>query len=392
GQDMEAEPLDWDSLLRCLPVAEIPELLGRNVPWFAEWLAHPTYDEYWKSLSVARRYDQIKVPALNLGGWYDVFIKGTIGSFVGVREQGATQSAREGQRLMVGPWFHTSSTKTKLGEVEFGPQAGLDSRELELRWFDYWLKGEQNGIQSEAPIRLFMMGENRWRDFDSWPPAGTKVQDYYFHSSRGANSLAGDGRLDTRPPSGKERVDTYRYDPDNPVPTLGGNNCCRETIVTEGPYDQRPVERRDDVLVYTGEPLAGPLTVVGPVEVRLWAASSAVNTDFTAKLVDVHPDGRAINISSGILRAPFRDGYEAWHELEPGKPYELTIGLTPTATVFLTGHRIRVEVSSSDFPRFDRNLNTPGAATAEKTEVKAADQQVFHDSGRQSRILLPVLE
>lgn len=391
GQDMDAEPLDWDSLFRSLPVGEIPSLMGRNVPWYADWLAHPLYDDYWKELRVAARYEQIKAPAFNLGGWYDVFLEGTLENFSGMRRRGGSESGRTGQRLMVGPWFHTSSSRTELGQIEFGPQAAVDARALQLRWFDYWLKGIPNGVDRDAPVRLFMMGENRYRDFDSWPPQGIQVQEYYFHSRQGANSLAGDGTLDKAAPREKERSDSYTYNPANPVPTLGGNDCCRETIVTQGPYDQRPIERRDDVLNYTSKPLAEPLTVVGPLSVKLWAASSVSNTDFTAKLVDVYPDGRAINISSGILRAPFRSGFETWSELTPGQPYELTIELRPTANVFLPGHCIRVEISSSNFPRYDRNLNTAGANIAEKKDFKVAEQKVFHDRQRPSRILLPVL-
>ena len=392
GQDMDAQPLDWDGLFRSLPVGDIPSLIGRDVPWYADWLQHPLFDDYWKKLRVAARYGQIKAPAFNLGGWYDVFVEGTLENFTGMRFRGGSQEARTGQRLLIGPWFHTSSARTELGQIEFGAQAAVDGRALQLRWFDYWLKGISNGVQSDPPVRLFIMGENRYRDFDSWPPKGIQQQEYYFHSRRGANSLSGDGTLDTSAPRGDERADSYTYDPSNPVPTLGGNDCCRETIVTQGPYDQRPVERRDDVLLYTSAPVDKPLTVVGPLAVKLWASSSASNTDFTAKLVDVYPDGRAINISSGILRAPLRNGFETWEELTPGKPYELTIKLRPTANIFLPGHRIRVEISSSNFPRYDRNLNTPGANIAEKTDYKAAGQQVFHDRQRPSRILLPVLK
>ncbi|HUU28479.1 MAG TPA: CocE/NonD family hydrolase [archaeon] len=392
GQEMSAQPLDWDQLFRTLPLGDIPHLLGRSVPWFTDWLSHPTEDDYWKKLSVSRRYEQIKVPAFNLGGWYDIFIKGTVRNFAGVRERGGSEKARRGSRLVVGPWFHTSPSNTKMGQVEFGPQAALDERALQLRWFDYWLKDEQNGVDQEAPVKLFLMGVNRWQDFYAWPPEGVQAKEYYFHSRQGANSLYGDGALDTVKPVKKERVDTYRYDPADPVPTSGGNACCRELIVPQGPYDQRPVERRSDVLVYTSEPVEEPLAVVGPLEVKLWAASSAVNTDFTAKLVDVDPAGKAINISSGILRAPFKDGFERWNELIPGKPYELTITLRPTANVFLAGHRIRVEISSSDFPRFDRNLNTTGASSLDKTGMSVADQQVFHDPARPSHIILPVLK
>jgi uncharacterized protein len=392
GQDMGVEPLDWGSLFRTLPLSAIPGKMGRRAPWFGDWLAHPLYDDYWKALSVARRYEQIRVPAFNFGGWYDVFLKGTLQNFNGMRERGATPEARSGARLLIGPWFHTSAARTKLGQVDFGAEAAVDERTLMLRWFDRWLKGEDNGLDREAPVKLFVMGENHWREFDSWPPAGVKTREYFFHSRRGANTVTGDGLLDTRAPVKSERADTYRYDPADPVPTLGGNDCCRETIVTQGPYDQRPVESRYDVLVFTSQPLERPLTVIGPVTVKLWAASSASNTDFSAKLVDVDPTGRAIDITSGILRAPLRNGFEKWEELTPGQPYELSIELRPTANVFLPGHRLRVDVTSSDFPRFDRNLNTPGAEFGSKTEIRTADQQVFHDPARPSRILLPVLE
>ena len=392
GQDMGAEPLDWSGLFRCLPVKDISPMMGRHTPWYADWLAHPLYDDYWKNLSVARRYEQIKAPSFNLGGWYDVFLEGTVENFSGMRERGGSEAARRGQRLLVGPWFHTSSARTLLGQIEFGPEAAVDEDALQLRWFDYWLKGIDNGVAEEKPVKLFMMGENHYREFSAWPPEGVRTREYFLHAAKGANSLAGDGRLDLMPPAKNERVDSYSYDPANPVPTLGGNDCCRETIVTQGPYDQRPVERRDDVLVYTGEALQEPLTVAGPLSVELWAASSAVNTDFTAKLVDVYPDARAINLSEGILRAPLRNGFERWEELTPGEPVKLTINLRPTANVFLPGHRVRLEISSSNFPRYDRNLNTPGAGIADKTEMKIADQQVFHDPKRPSKILLPVLE
>ncbi len=298
----------------------------------------------------------------------------------------------QGARLLVGPSSHSSASPTRTGQIEFGTAAAVDHQDLALRWFDHWLKGQDNGLEREAPVRLFMMGENRYRDFQSWPPEGATAAEFFLHSRRGANSLLGDGRLDRTAPSAGERVEAYTYDPENPVPTLGGNDCCREAITPQGPFDQRPVERRDDVLVFTGEPLAAPLTVAGPVTVKLWIASSAVNTDFTATLVDLYPDGRAINISSGILRAPLRNGWERWEELEPGKPYELTIELTPTANVFLPGHRLRLDISSSNFPRFDRNLNTPGAGLAGKAESRPASQQVFHDRAHPSRLVLPVLD
>jgi len=392
GQDMATEPVDWNELFKSLPVGQIPALLGRSVPWFADWLAHPTRDDYWKSISIADYYEKIKAPAYNVGGWYDIFLEGTLENFSGLRERGGSQQARQGSRLLVGPWFHTSSARTQLGQLEFGPGAAIDEQELQLGWFDYWLKGKDDELADQPPVKLFIMGENRYREFDSWPPKQAVEKPLYFHSRKGANSLAGDGTLDWTAPSGGERTEGFSYDPRNPVPTIGGNDCCRETIVTQGPYDQRPVERRDDVLVFSSRVLAERLTAVGPVTVKLWASSSAVNTDWTAKLVDVYPDGRAINITGGILRAPLRNGFDRWEELEPGKVYEFTIQLRPTANLFLPGHQVRVEISSSNFPRYDRNLNTTGADIAEKTEIASASQQVYHDRQRPSQIILSVLE
>ncbi len=390
GQNMEAEPINWKELFNVLPLSDIPAMLGRETPWYGQWLSHPRYDEYWKELSIARKYEQIKAPAFNVGGWYDIFLEGTLENFSGMRSRGGSQQAREGSRLVIGPWFHGSSG-TEVGQLDFGPASIIDTRQLQIDWFDYWLKGKENGLLDRPPVRLFVMGENKWRDFQSWPPEGAEPTEYFLHSDKGANSSFGDGTLSTTPPAGKEKVDLFTYDPANPVPTLGGNDCCRENIVPEGPYDQRPLEYRDDILIFTGAELADPLTVIGPVEVKLWAASSAVNTDFTAMLVDVYPDGRAINITSGIIRAPMREGLDTWNELAPGKQYEFTITLRPSAVTFLPGHRIRLAISSSNFPRFARNLNTTGADIADKTEIVVARQQVFHSKGMASRIILPVL-
>ncbi|MCE5271996.1 CocE/NonD family hydrolase [bacterium] len=391
GQDMTAQPIDWDALFRTLPLSDIPKALGRNVPWYGEWLAHPTYDDYWKKLSIAATYDKIRVPAFNMGGWYDVFLQGTLQNFNGLRAKGATEAARSGSRLVIGPWFHGSTGMRRSGQVDFGAEASYDETPVAARWFDYWLKGEQNGLDKDKPVRLYVMGEGAWHDYDAWPPAEAAPGEFFLHAKKGANSLMGDGRLDRRAPAAKERPDTYTYNPDDPVPTLGGNDCCNVSIVTEGPYDQRPVELRNDVLVYTSAPLEKPLTVIGPVSLELWVASSATNTDFTAKLVDVDPAGKAINISSGILRAPFRGGFDRWEELVPGQSTKLTIELTPTANMFQAGHCLRVEVSSSNFPRYDRNLNTPGPDFAGKTEFKLADQTVFHDKEHPSRLILSLM-
>jgi putative CocE/NonD family hydrolase len=393
-QSMEKEPLDWDATFRILPLGKIPEKIGRSgATWYRDWLQHPQEDEYWKKISVAGQYDKIKVPALGIGGWYDIFIEGTLENFAGMRKSGATPEARGGQKLIIGPWFHGSTGQAgKIGEVDFGSQSGLDDDEVQLRWFDFWMKGVQNGIDKEPPLKLFLMGENKWYTFKDWPVENSAPRDFYLHSAKGANTLFGDGNLDSVKPSKKEKPDRFVYNPADPVPTLGGNDCCRPKIVLEGPYDQRGIERRDDVLIYTTAPLKKPVAAVGPVEVKLWAASSAENTDFTAKLVDVYPDGRAINICDGILRVPYREGFDKWVPLKPDEPAPMTIRLQPTANVFLPGHAIRVEISSSSFPRYDRNLNTAGNNLMEKKDFVTANQQVLHDEKHPSALVLTVWE
>jgi putative CocE/NonD family hydrolase len=256
---------------------------------------------------------------------------------------------------------------------------------VQLRWFDYWLKGIDNGIAEESPIRLFVMGTNQWRDEYEWPLARTRYTPYYLHSRGKANTLNGDGTLSPEVPGG-EPTDHYRYDPADPVPTNGGNTL----IIPVGVKDQREVESRQDVLVYTGAPQEKPLEVTGPLKVILYASSSALDTDFTAKLVDVRPDGYAQNIADGILRARYRESQSSAKLLANGEVYELTIDLWATSHVFLPGHCLRVEISSSNFPRFDRNLNT-GGDQATGTTFQVAEQTVFHNQKFPSHILLPVI-
>ncbi len=391
AQDVSAQPLVWPDLLNTLPVGDLPAKLGRRSKFYADWLAHPTYDDYWKSYSAAGKQSRIAVPALWVSGWYDIFLQTTIENFTAVRNGSVSESAREAQRLVIGPWTHALREASKVGDIDFGAASVPDMRQMELSWFNLRLKNDMAALDSTPAVRLFVMGENAWRTCNAWPPEGSHTLEFALNSQKGANSLYGDGTLDHDRTHAARGYDSFTYDPANPVPTLGGNNSGLELLWPSGPVDQRPIERRDDVLVYTGAPLSGPLTVIGPVTLRLWASSSAANTDFTAKLIDVYPDGRAINISSGILRAPLREGFETWKELEAGNAYEFVIAMTPTANTFLPGHKIRVHISSSDFPRFDRNLNTPGADISQKTEMKSAQQTVYHDKEHPSRILLSVI-
>ena len=258
-----------------------------------------------------------------------------------------------------------------------------------MRWFDYWLKGLDNGIMEEPPIRIFVMGENKWRVENEWPLARTKHTPFYLHSGGAANSLRGDGELSPVGPEA-EPVDSYVYDPRNPVPTRGGGLCCWQPALPSGAYDQREVEARPDVLVYTTPPLQEDVEVTGQLEVHLWAATNAPDTDFTAKLVDVEPGGYARNIQDGIIRARYGRSAAEAELVRAGEVYEYTIDLAATGNVFKAGHRIRLEISSSNFPRFDRNPNT-GHAIGEDSELRPAVQTVFHDASRPSYVLLPII-
>jgi uncharacterized protein len=372
-----------------LPLMYWADLLKDVAPYIREYLTHPEDGPYWWAVSVERQHRNINVPMYHVSSWYDIFLRDALVHFNGLRSRALTPEARGGQRLLLGPWAHlfpyTTPTTGGTGDIDFGPNAFMDLHDTQLRWFDYWLKGIDNGMMEEAPVRLFVMGPNQWRDEYEWPLARTRYTPCYFHSRGKANSLHGDGTLSFEPPT-EEPVDQYRYDPADPVPTSGGNTL----IIPVGVKDQREVEARHDVLVYTGDPLEKPLEVTGPLKVVLYASSSAPDTDFTAKLVDVRPDGYAQNIADGIVRARYRESAMTPKMLTKGEVVELTIDLWATSHVFLPGHRLRVEVSSSNFPRFDRNLNTGGdQATGTRWEV--AEQTVFHGQQLRSHILLPVI-
>ena len=362
-----------------LPLAELP-LLRRDglAPYYYDWIVHPDGDQYWQRWSTLAHHDRVTVPTFNLGGWYDLFLAGPPRNFAGLRERAATEAARTGQRLIMGPWTHNLPSIAVAGEMNFGWAATLCVEDLQLRWFDYWLKEIDNGIIDEPPVRLYVMGDG-WRDEQEWPLARTQYVPFYLHSGGRANSLEGDGWL-SRDPSGSEPTDIFLYNPQNPVPTIGAG----------GVYDQRPVERRLDVLLYSTLPLPEPIEVTGPVTVILYASSAALDTDFTAKLVDVAPNGYARNLCEGIMRARYRNSPTRPELLEPEQPYKFTIDLLVTSNLFRAGHQIRLEISSSNFPRFDRNPNTgEPAGTARRTQP--AMQTVYHDTQHPSHILLPVI-
>lgn len=371
------------------------ESIGRQIPFFRDWCSHVTRDEYWQLINTERVLDQISVPIVQQAAWYDPYTSSQFRMWNGMRANGFSEHARTNQKIYVIPWTHHIPEGSKLGDLDFGPNAYVDLNIEDLRWFDFWLKGNDTGIINEPPIKLFVMGENVWRYEQEWPLARSKFTPYYFHSQSRANTLYGDGTLTPEPP-GAEPPDRFAYDPNDPVTTYGGNNSTWTLMkfaadqIFPGPIDQRPIERRDDVLVYTSRALETALEVTGPVEVVLFASSSACDTDFTAKLVDVYPDGRAIHLAEGILRARHRNGLESVEFLQPNEIDKFHIELAPTSNLFLPSHKLRVEISSSNFPRFDRNLNTGGDIFRD-TKMRVAAQIVMHNSSYPSHIILPVI-
>ena len=379
---------DWTEAFRALPLITLDEKAGRHLPFWKDWVRHSAYDSFWEECNGEKLWGEIAVFALVMGGWYDLYARQGFTNWSGLRREGRTPEARQ-SRLIVGPWPHALSLSTRTGDVDFGVNSLVDLEALELRWLDYWLKGIDTGIAKEPPLKLFIMGINEWRDEHEWPLARTEWQKWYLHSNGSANTVIGDGALSPEP-SGQESPDRYVYDPEYPVPTRGGNNCCSPQIVPWGPYDQRCLEMRSDVLCYTSAPLATDLQVTGPIMLTLYAATDCRDTDWTAKLIDVSTTGYAMNLCDGILRARYREGFASPRLLEPGKVcgYEIEVGVT--GNVFRKGHRIRLEISSSNFPRFDRNLNT-GHYLGLDSEMRQAKQTVHHSKDFPSHILLPVI-
>jgi putative CocE/NonD family hydrolase len=378
-------PAKFMDAFKDLPLQNWDDAHGKNIFFLDDWVAHSTFDDYWKKRGINGDYENITVPILNIGGWYDIFSKTTLDLVQSVRDKSKSRLARRNQFAVMGPWGHGVGGQ-KLGDLDFGADAKLNLGELQSQWFDYWLKDKETGVQNWPAYKIFVMGENRWRSENEWPLARTKWTSAYLHSSGKANSANGNGILDLDTPQSEE-PDKFSYDPANPVPTKGGNNLVGPPT---GPYDQTAVEDRQDVLVYTSKALEHSFEITGPVKMILYAGSTARDTDFTAKLVDVHPDGKAYLLCDGIVRARYRDSETTPELIEPGKVYKYEIDLWVTSNVFLTGHRVRVEVSSSNFPRFDRNPNT-GHAFGADAELAEAKQTIYHDAEHPSHLILPLI-
>ena len=379
--------LSYDNILWTLPLKTADLAAGKEVKHWRDWVSHQSFDSYWKAFDDEERFEKIQVPMHTLGGYFDIFLNGSINGYVGMRNRGGNEKAKRFSRMILGPWGHGPSQK--FGDIDFGPIAMRDQKDLELRFFDYHLKGIQNGLDTSPPVEFFFMGVNKWSTAQNWPLPATRYTPLYLGSAGHANSGRGDGTLAFETPKGPA-TDTYRYDPANPVLTLGGNNCCGTPTIA-GPKDQRPLEVRGDVLVYTSAILEKPLAIAGPVKMKLHAATDGRDTDWMVKLIDVQPNGFAMNIAEGILRARFRNGVDNMQLLTPNQSYEFQIDMAGTANVFLPGHRIRVDITSSNFPQFDRNPNT-GDDLGANDKLRVATNTVYHTTEKPSAIILPVVD
>lgn len=371
-----------------LPLADHPALPAHgDAPYYRDWLAHPTYDAYWKRWSIDEDYSRIDVPALHVGGWYDVFLSGTVENFVRLQREAGSEAARATQKLIIGPWHH----------MPWAPVAGsapgtpghMAVDDCTIEWLGQVLAGDA-AAAGDPPVRLYILDDG-WRDFSAWPPPEATPTDYYLHSGGRANTCNGDGVLSTTAPA-EEIPDVFTYDPLQPVMSAGGHSCCVESITPMGPASQLVAESSNNVLVYTTAPFDHDVTLAGEVVVTLHAASTALDTDFTARLCIVGDCGCSTNLQEGIVRARYRDSLERPELLEPGRAYEYRIVLGPVGTRVAAGSRLRLDVSSSDFPQWDRNLNTGGPLGQEGPgDAVVATQTVLHDAHHPSRITLPLI-
>jgi len=372
---------DSEKWLNFLPWLELPqEAFEDETEYVHHWLKNPHLDP-WRLHEGCKR---ITVPNLNVVGWHD-HCNGDMLLDKTMFAEAATETARKGTRLVIGPWSHAGrGSRNRFGNIDFGPNARLVLAALEIRWFDYWLKGKDNGIDKTAPVRIFVMGDNHWRDEQQWPLDRAKPQTLFLTSGGNANTPSGDGALvsDAPPTPG---TDQYTFDPGKTVPSLHGPALF--TI----PTDQRPLADRQDILVYQTKPLDHRLEVTGNPVVELCAASSAPDTDWFVRLIDVAPDGLARDVSQGMVRARYRNALDEPELIEPGKVVKYTIRMNPTSNAFLPGHRIRLDITSSDFPNYDRNHNTAADQNAD-AKLAIAEQTVHHGGTHPTRIVLPVIE
>jgi putative CocE/NonD family hydrolase len=386
GHTFQEYPGNLAEVYHHLPVRTMDGAAGRSLAeTFRAWTQHETYDDYWKPRSYETQLSRVRVSVLHIDGWYDA-PDATLKNYNEMFTQGALPQASRRQKVILGPWLHQTFSSSKVGDIDFGPEAPVDLKEISLNWYDCRLKGINcDQVEAEGPIKLFVMGENHWRSEQEWPLKRTRFTPFYLHSQGHANTGTGDGILSWEAP-GNEPVDTFTYDPNDPIPSTDDPGTMGASSV----LDERQMESRKDVLVFTTAPLEEPVEVTGPIRVKLWAASSAPDTDWVAKLIDVHPNGEAQRLQDGIVRARFRGSIDHPSLTMPLKIYEYTIDLLDTSNLFQKGHHIQVAITSSNFPDFDRNLNT-GKSDENSTEIQVAKQTIYHDAAHPSYILLPII-
>jgi hypothetical protein len=382
GLDLVARSQAMAPIVRDLmahrPLRAVP-FFEKAAPWYAEYFDHEGRDHpRWLRSNPRSHYAEIDLPVIHVGGWYDVMTTSTIDAFLGMRGSGPTEASRQNQWMIIGPWTHWGIASGVVGDLDFGPDATLDIHALRCDWFGHWLHGNESAQLDRPPVRIFVMGENVWRDEHEWPLARTQWTPWH---------LQAEGHLGPDLPEASA-PDVYTFDPIDPVPTLGGRMLMAAGDARGGPIEQGDVASRPDVLAYTSEPLSAPMEITGPVRVELWASTSAPDTDFTAKLVDVRPDGTSYNICDGIVRTRTVVAIP----LQAGAVYSLPIDLAATSVLVPTGHRLQVQISSSSFPMWEPNANTANPAGTDRHEdLRPAHQQLFHDPAHPSRIVLPII-
>jgi hypothetical protein len=383
-----AKPADMNTALMKLPLSDVDEAIGWSMPWLDAYLTHPEPNGFWTRLDLTPRLPDLTLPVLHLVGYYDFFSRESVDNFVLMQKQARDENTRRQQRLILGPWDHGSVGKTKVAEVEFGPDAAVDPAALQIDWFERHLK-QDPAAQAKPfpPVRFFSMGDNVWHDAQCWPPEGYTPVDFHLRSNGKANTRAGSGRLTREPPGVDEAPDAFRADPANPVPACPVTEARPLKAAVWGPVDQSANEDRDDVLVYTGETLAEPLSFAGNIEAKLHVSADTPDADWAVKLVDVHPDGFAQNLATGILRGRYRNSLLKPTPLQAGKVVEINVDLGPCAATLAKGHRLRVDICGSLFPLYDRNPNTGEGPFGGKTAIST--ERVHHGPGALSRIVLP---
>lgn len=382
-------PTDLDTALMQLPLSDVDQAIGWSMPWLDAWLTHPQPDGFWTRVDLTQQLPELKLPALHVVGYYDFFSRESVDTFIAMQQKARDPQTRQQQQLILGPWDHGTVGKSKVGELDFGPAAVMDLMALQMEWFDRHLRQDPAVMARPfAPVRYFSMGDNVWHDARQWPPEGFTPKSLYLRSDGKANTRSGSGRLTWETPAAPEPADAFRADPANPVPACPVTATRPLKAAEWGPVDQTALENRDDVLVYSTEPLTEPLTFAGNIEAKLHVSTDTPDADWAVKLVEVSPTGTARNLATGILRGRYRNSLLQPQLMQAGQVYEITVDLGPCAATIVAGNQLRVDICGSLFPLYDRNPNTAEGIFGSHTAI--ATEQVHHSPQTLSRLILPV--